>query len=184
MRKKNVLGTDPLSWLKEKDKNKSSENIQSDIDNKEKQRDKLFEPKVVIGKSENSKTQEAQTDEVSNIEKAVKITKYEPDSESGMKKQEEEGVHEPGGIAEENRRKVLGEQAYSYHSRTREETQKESPATIFVIVYTVLMLILGFIVYRDLTKQIETLNTKLTNVEKQLDKDKINYEDTKVNDVW
>ena len=65
-----------------------------------------------------------------------------------------------------------------------ETTQKDSPATAFVIVYTVLLLILGFIVYRDLTKQIDRLETKLEIVEKHLDAGLINYEDTKLNDVW
>ena len=42
-----------------------------------------------------------------------------------------------------------------------ETTQKDSnPATAFVIVYTILLLILGFIVYRDLTKQIDTAEHK------------------------
>jgi hypothetical protein len=46
------------------------------------------------------------------------------------------------------------------------------------------LLILGFIVYRDLTKQIDRLETKLEIVEKQLDAGLINYEDTKLDDVW
>ncbi len=190
MKKKNVLGTDPLSWLKEKDKKENLKNTESNIGGQEKQVDKPPEPSGVDEISAKSKIQEVKAAEVSNIEKALKKPNSEPVSVSATHKreehkQEEEETCEPSDDAKVvHGRKVLGGDAYSYHARTREATQKESPATMFVIVYTVLLLILGFIVYRDLTKQIDTLNTKLINLEKQVDAGIINYEDTKVNDVW
>ncbi|MCP4267194.1 MAG: hypothetical protein GY777_16765 [Candidatus Brocadiaceae bacterium] len=185
MKKKNVLGTDPLSWLKEKDNKENLKNTESDIDGQEKQVDKPSEPNDVDEISANIKMQEVKAAGVSNIEKALRKPDSDPVSVSETHKQEEEETCEPSDDEKAvHRRKVLGEDAYSYHSRNREVIQKESPATMFVIVYTVLLLILGFIVYRDLTKQIDTLNTKLTNLEKQVDAGIINYEDTKVNDVW
>ncbi len=184
MQKKSVLGADPLGWLKEKDKKGNSKNTDSNIDGQEKRGDKPLEPKDVDGISAKSKIQEANANDIFNIEKAMNISKSEPVGVSGANKLQEEKADEPSDVSEVHRRKVLGEDVYSYHARTREVTQKESPATMFVIVYTVLLLILGFIVYRDLTKQIDTLNTKLTNIEKQVDAGIINYEDTKVNDVW
>ncbi len=184
MKKKNVLGTDPLSWLKEKDKKETPKNNESNIGGQKKQVDKPPEPNDVDEISTKSKIQEVKAAEVSNIEKVLKKPTPEPVSVSATHKQEEETCETSDDAKVVHGRKVLGEDAYSYHARTREATQKESPATMFVIVYTVLLLILGFIVYRDLTKQIDTLNTKLTNLEKQVDAGIINYEDTKVNDVW
>ncbi len=183
MQKKNVLGTDPLSWLKEKDKKENAERTESKISSHKKVADKQHDPKGSGVVSVQRKVPVA-TDK-SNIEKAVKKSDNEPVGVSGASVQQEEQAYVSGDdLIEEHRRKVLEGGAYTYHSRAREATQKESPATMFVIVYTVLLLILGFIVYRDLTKQIDALNTKLTNIEKQVDSGKINYEDTKVNDVW
>ncbi len=185
MKKKNVLDTDPLSWLKEKDKKGNQKNSESNIDGQEKPVDKPPEPNGVDEICAKSKIQDVKAAEMSKIEKALKKPNSEPVNVSGTHKQEEEETYEASDDAKvEHRRKVLGEGTYSYHARTREVAQKESPATMFVIVYTVLLLILGFIVYRDLTKQIDTLNTKLTTLEKQVDAGIINYEDTKVNDVW
>jgi hypothetical protein len=184
MQKKSVLGTDPFKWLKENNKKENTENPKSDIDGQEKRTEKPLEPKHVDGISAKSKIQEAEAIDVSNIEKALKKTKYEPVGVSGTNKLQEEKADEPSDITEAHRKVVLGEEVYDYHAKSRETTQKDSPATAFVIVYTVLLLILGFIVYRDLTKQIDRLETKLEIVEKQLDAGLINYEDTKLNDVW
>ncbi len=223
MQKKNALGTDPLSWLKEKDKKENSENTESNINGKEKLTEKPLEPKDVDGISAKSKIKEAKATGVSSIEKALnkikyepvgvsgtnklreekadepggitetnrkavaessKKIKYEPVGVTGTNKLQEEKADEPGGITEANRKVVLGKDVYENHAKPRETTHKDSPATAFVIVYTVLLLILGFIVYRDLTKQIDRLETKLEIVEKHLDAGLINYEDTKLNDVW
>ncbi len=78
----------------------------------------------------------------------------------------------------------MGKDVYAHHAKSRKATQKDSPATAFVIVYTVLLLILGFIVYKDLTKQINKLETKLERVEKKLDEGVIDYEDTTPDGGW
>ncbi len=165
MRKKNVLGTDPLSWLKGKNKQESQIENPSELNN----------------------------DNESNIESEIQeeiayepdsITKSYQDDELNLKNETlEDRTYEPSDVTEAYRRSILGEKAYGFHvKKPHETTQKESPATAFVIVYTILLLILGFIVYRDLTKQIDNLNTKLASIEKQVDSGFINYEET--NDVW
>lgn len=194
MQKKSVLGTDPFKWLKENDKEENTDNNpKSDLDDQKKQAEKQPEP--VQDNKETGVEQEIKQ-EVKQDQKA-----YEPINVSETLKLRENSAHgrgnvtdsyslreeesyESSDITEENRKAVLGKGAYAYQAKSRETTQKDSPATAFVIVYTVLLLILGFIVYRDLTKQIDKLETKLENVEKQLDAGLINYEDTKVNDVW
>ena len=189
MQKKNVLGTDPFKWLKENDKKEKTENQKSDIGGQEKQTEKLpgsaidnkqtgvkhevkqetkvYEP---IDVSDTLKLQE------SKVHKPVKVA--EPDN------RQEEKTFESSDISEVSRKTVLGKDVYAHHDKSRVTTQKDSPATAFVIVYTVLLLVLGFIVYKDLTKQIDRLETKLELVEEQLDSGLINYEDTKVDDVW
>jgi len=185
MKKKDALGTDPLSWLKEKDKKENPEISECNIDGQEKLVDNSSESNDVGKSSAKSERQEVNAAEVFNVEKALKKPDHEPVSGSGTYKQRKEQNNDSSDdTIDVHRRKVLGEDAYTYHARVREVSQKESPATMFVIVYTVLLLILGFIVYRDLTKQIDTLNTKLINLEKRVDAGIINYEDTKVNDVW
>jgi len=54
---------------------------------------------------------------------------------------------------------------------------KENPATIFVVVYTVLLLVLGFLVYKDMTRKINKLETKLTSIERQIGSDPMAYGD-------
>ena len=166
MQKKNVLGMDPLSWLKKKDKQESQRNNPS----------------------------EPNDDNESNVESEIqKEIVYESDSVTEPHRDDdldlrnetlEDETYEPSDVTEAYRKSILGEKAYGIHvKKPRGTTQKDSnPATAFVIVYTVLLLILGFIVYRDLTKQIDTLHTKLASIEKQVDSGFINYEET--NDVW
>ena len=165
MQKKNVLGMDPLSWLKSKKK-------------EERHVDNLSEP---------------ENDNESNIESEIQEEiVYEPDSVTAAYRDDklnlknetlEDKTYEPSDVTEAYRKSILGEKAYGFHvKKPHETTQKDSPATAFVIVYTILLLILGFIVYKDLTKQIDTLNTKLASIEKQVDSGFINYEET--NDVW
>lgn len=165
MQKKNALGMDPLSWLKANKK-------------EEKHVDNLSEP---------------ENDNESNIESEIQEEiVYEPDSVTEVHRDDklnlknetlEDRTYEPSDVTEAYRRSILGEKAYGFNvKKPHETTQKDSPATAFVIVYTILLLILGFIVYRDLTKQIDTLNTKLASIEKQVDSGFINYEET--NEVW
>lgn len=174
MQKKNVLGTDPLRWLKGKIK---KENPTSDISEQEEQIDNP-------SKRNNESNIESNIQEEIVFEPGV-VTEEHQDDELHIKnnKIQEDRVYEPSDVTERHRKAILGEKVYDYHFKTSHETtQKESPATAFVIVYTILLLILGFIVYRDLTKQIDKLDTKLESIEKQVNAGFINYENTK--DVW
>ncbi|GAX60792.1 hypothetical protein SCALIN_C14_0058 [Candidatus Scalindua japonica] len=189
MQKKSVLGSDPLKWLKEENKKENAESQKGDIGSQEKQAEKS--PEIVNDKQktgvEHEKKQEKQACEPINVSDTLKQERNKSDRSDNVKgssRLRQEETFESSDITEINRKTVLGKDAYGYSTKSRDTVQKDSPATAFVIVYTVLLLILGFIVYRDLTKQINKLETKLQIVEKQLDEGLINYEDTKLDDVW
>ncbi|MDP6923275.1 MAG: hypothetical protein R2568_08810 [Candidatus Scalindua sp.] len=190
MAKKNVLGSDPFEWLKKDDKKEDTENKKSDIGDQKKQEEKPADP--VVAKEETSVKQEVKQEAEKEVKKKVKqeAKAYEPIDVSVTPKpqvskaydkiiepylQQEEEAFEPSDISETNRKAVLGKDVYAHHAKSRKTTQKDSPATAFVIVYTVLLLILGFIVYKDLTKQINKLETKLERIEKKLDAGVIDY---------
>ncbi len=191
MAKKNVLGSDPFEWLKKDDKKEDTENKKSDIGGQKKQEEKPSDQ--VVAKEETSVKQEVEK-EVKQEAKAygpidVSVTPKPQVSKAYDKiiepyLQQEEETFESSDISEANRKAVLGKDVYAHHAKSRKATQKDSPATAFVIVYTVLLLILGFIVYKDLTKQINKLETKLERVEKKLDEGVIDYEDTKLDGEW
>lgn len=169
MQKKNALGMDPLSWLKGKNKQEGQ------IDNPSEPNDDDNESNIV-----ESEIQEEIVYESNSVTET-----HQDDDDLDLKNETlEDETYEPSDVTESYRKSILGEKAYGFHvKKPRETTQKDTnPATAFVIVYTVLLLILGFIVYRDLTKQIDTLHTKLASIEKQVDSGFINYEET--NDVW
>ena len=187
MAKKNVLGSDPFEWLKKDDKKEDTENKKSDIGGQKKQEEKLSDP--VVAKEETSVKQEVKQ-ETKAYEPIDASVKPKPQVSKAYDKiiepylQQEEETFESSDISEANRKAVLGKDVYAHHAKSRKATQKDSPATAFVIVYTVLLLILGFIVYKDLTKQINKLETKLERVEKKLDEGVIDYEDTKLDGEW
>ena len=167
MQKKNVLGMDPLSWLKKKDKQESQRNNPSEPND------------------DNESNVESEIQEEIVYESDSVTEPHRDDDDLDLRNETlEDETYEPSDVTEAYRKSILGEKAYGIHvKKPRGTTQKDSnPATAFVIVYTVLLLILGFIVYRDLTKQIDTLHTKLASIEKQVDSGFINYEET--NDVW
>lgn len=189
MQKKNVLGTDPLKWLKENNIKENTESSKSDIDGQEKQAEKS--PDLVNVKKETGvnhvKKQEEKAYESIDVSETLKLQGNKLPGIGNVTESnslQEEETFESRVTKEANRKAVLGKDAYGYHAKSRETKQKESPATAFVIVYTVLLLILGFIIYRDMTKQIDRLEAKLEIVEKQLEAGLINYEDTKLDDVW
>ncbi len=124
-----------------------------DIDGQEKEAEKLLEPKDVDGISAKNKIQEAK--------KAECIAE--------LKAEREVKAHEPSGITAANRKAALGKDVYGYHEKSRETTQKGSHAMAYVIAYMVLMLVLGFIVHSDLTKQFNRVETKLDNVISKVD---------------
>ncbi len=99
-------------------------------------------------------------------------------------KKQEERTYEPGNVKEKYRKVVIGEKEPVYNIRSHATKQKENPATIFVVVYTVLLLILGFLVFRDLTKKINKLNTKLSSIEKKIESGYPKYGDANFEDVW
>jgi hypothetical protein len=189
MQKKNVLGTDPFKWIKENNKKENTESLKSDIVGQDKQTEKPLNPvgvnnEISVKRKEKQEEKTYEPIDVSETLKRQGNKVHEPGNVTESYNLQEDKTIEPRDISEVNRKAVLGKGAYDYHAKSRETTQKESPATAFVIVYTVLLLILGFIIYRDMTKQIDRLETKLETIEKQLDAGLINYEDTKLDDVW
>ncbi len=185
MSKKNVLGSDPFEWLKKDAKKENTENRKSDIGGQKKQAEKPPEPVIdneVAGVKhevrQEEKAPELEPIDVSDTTEPQKSKVYEPVKVAEPYRRQEEKTFVSSDISEANRKAVLGKDSYAHHAKSRKTTQKDSPATAFVIVYTVLLLILGFIIYKDLTKQINRLETKLELVEKKLDGDLINYEDT------
>ncbi len=189
MQKKSVLGTDPFKWIKKNNKKENTEALKSDIVGQDKQTEKPLN-----SVDDNSETgvkhkekQEGKTYETIDVSETLKLQGNKVHGSGNVTESynlQDDNTFESSDISEVNRKAVLGKGAYDYHAKRRETTQKESPATAFVIVYTVLLLILGFIIYRDMTKQIDRLETKLEIIEKQLDAGLINYEDTKLDDVW
>jgi hypothetical protein len=84
--------------------------------------------------------------------------------------------YEPSDVTEKYRNDVLGGKKSARKSRFS-TASKENPATIFVVVYTVLLLVLGFLVYKDMTRKINKLETKLTSIERQIVSDPMAYGD-------
>ncbi len=148
MEKKKALGGDPLSWLKEK---KKEEKEEAHTASQEKQIQKPI-------KSQDKEEEVAQSD-------------YEPNVIQDQ-------ASESQGTERKRRRIVIGDQEPVYETKLRSPKPKENPATIFVVVYTVLLLILGFLVFRDMTKKINNLEAKITHLEKQLESGYTSYEDT------
>jgi hypothetical protein len=85
-------------------------------------------------------------------------------------------TYEPSDVTEKCRDDILGRKKSARKSRFS-TTSKENPATIFVVVYTVLLLVLGFLVYKDMAGKINKLETKLTSIERQIGSDPMGYGD-------
>ena len=206
MSKKNVLGSDPFEWLQKDDKKENTENKKSDVGDQKKQAEKPSDPVVdskETGVKQEAKQevkpevkQETKREEIAYKSIDVSVTPkpkpkpqeskvYEPVKVAEPHVRQEEEPFEFSDVSEINRKAVLGKDLYAHHAKakSRKTTQKDSPATAFVIVYTVLLLILGFIIYNDLTKQIDRLETKLELVEKKFDTGIIDYEETG-SDKW
>jgi len=198
--KKNVLGSDPFEWLQKDDKKENTENKKSDVGDQKKQAEKPSDPVVdsietgVKPEAKQEVKQETKREEIAYKSIDVSVTPkpkpqeskvYEPVKVAEPHVRQEEEPFEFSDVSEINRKAVLGKDLYAHHAKakSRKTTQKDSPATAFVIVYTVLLLILGFIIYNDLTKQIDRLETKLELVEKKFDTGIIDYEDTG-SDKW
>ena len=202
MSKKNVLGSDPFEWLQKDGKKENTENKKSDVGDQKKQAEKPSDPVVdsietgVKPEAKQEVKQETKREEIAYKSIDVSVTPkpkpkpqeskvYEPVKVAEPHVRQEEEPFEFSDVSEINRKAVLGKDLYAHHAKakSRKTTQKDSPATAFVIVYTVLLLILGFIIYNDLTKQIDRLETKLELVEKKFDTGIIDYEETG-SDKW
>ena len=77
-------------------------------------------------------------------------------------------TYEPSDVTEKYRSEILGGKQSGRKSRFLTIGATENPATIFVVAYTVLLLVLGFFVYKDLTGKISKLDAKLTSMEAQI----------------
>ena len=200
MSKKNVLGSDPFEWLQKDGKKENTENKKSDVGDQKKQAEKPSDPVVdsietgVKPEAKQEVKQETKREAIAYKPIDVSVTSkpkpqeskvYEPVKVAEPHVRQEEEPFEFSDVSEINRKAVLGKDLYAHHAKakSRKTTQKDSPATAFVIVYTVLLLILGFIIYNDLTKQIDRLETKLELVEKKFDTGIIDYEETG-SDKW
>ncbi len=197
MSKKNVLGSDPFEWLKGDDKKKDTDNQKKDISGQKKKKQAEKSSGPVVDNKETGAKQEVKLEakgtvaepvDVSATSKPLENNIYESVKIAEPYRQQEEETFESSDVSEVNRKAVLGQDVYAHHAKShkaksRKTTQKDSPATAFVIVYTVLLLILGFIIYKDLTRQIDRLETKLELIEKKLDAGVVDYGDTEP-DRW
>ncbi|HDY67050.1 MAG: hypothetical protein JYX80_12135 [Candidatus Scalindua sediminis] len=87
-------------------------------------------------------------------------------------------TYEPSDVTEKLRGEILGKKKSS-----RIATAKENPATIFVVVYTILLLVLGFLVYKDLTGKITKLEAQLTSIERQTGINPMTYRNAKFDEL-
>jgi hypothetical protein len=87
-------------------------------------------------------------------------------------------TYEPSDVTEKLRSEILGKKKSS-----RIATAKENPATIFVVVYTILLLVLGFLVYKDLTGKITKLEAQLTSIERQTGPDPMTFRNAKFDEL-
>ncbi len=71
-------------------------------------------------------------------------------------------------VTEKDRNDILKANKSGSKSRFLTVGSKKNPATIFVIVYTILLLVLGFLVCEDLTGKINKLDAKITSMEKKI----------------
>ncbi len=116
---------------------------------------------------------------ISSEEKLIKP--FEPKvvypSNTEQKTREVE-TYEPSDVTEKLRGEILRKKKPS-----RIATAKENPATIFVVVYTILLLVLGFLVYKDLTGKITKLEAQLTSIEKQTGTNPMTYRNAKFDEL-
>lgn len=117
--------------------------------------------------------------DVSSKEKLIKP--FDPKAvypSNTEQKTQEVKIYEPSDVTEKLRSEILRKKKPS-----RIATAKENPATIFVVVYTILLLVLGFLVYKDLTGKINKLDAKLTSIETQTGADPMTYRNAKFDEL-
>ena len=174
MSKKEALGDDPLSWIRGTNNAEKPEKEANDDTN-----DKEEETKLPIeSKVDNVTETEAKEQEILIVQEVQEVQEVpeEPEEPEAQEVQEKK-FFEASDVTEKYRKIIQEENA----SKT---APKEGPATIFVVVYTVLLIILGFLVYRDMSKKINNLETKLTNIEKKIESSYETIENTNRNETW
>ena len=217
MNKKKVLGMDPLTWLKSKNKEDKEDKL-NNVASKQRKPEKKTHGSVVNLSSPKQKTRETKTEEsggltwkfrniilggkksagkpkpsakakntvggmlFNDVGKEEKLIKpFEPkvvDLPKTEQRTQEERTYEPSDVTERLRSEILVKK-----NPSRIAAAKENPATIFVVVYTVLLLVLGFLVYKDLTRKITKLESKLTSIERQTGSDPMTYRNAKFDEL-
>ncbi len=107
---------------------------------------------------------------VSNKEKPVRKP-FEPkviNLSNTAEKMRDVRVYETSDVTEKYRNDILGAKESGSKSMFSTVGSKTNPATIFVIVYTILLLVLGFLVCGDLSGKINKLDAKITSMEKEI----------------
>ncbi len=107
---------------------------------------------------------------VSNEETPVEKT-FEPkviNLSNTAEKMRDMRVYETSDITEKYRNDILGAKESGSKSMFSTVGSKKNPATIFVIVYTILLLVLGFLVCGDMSGKINKLEAKITSMEKEI----------------
>ncbi len=196
MNKKKVLGMDPLTWLKSKNKEDKLNNVAS----KQRKSAKKTRGSVVNLSSKRQKTQETKTDESSDLTGKFRNIILGGKKSAGKPKPSTKAkntvggmlfndvTYEPSDVTERFRNEVTYEPSdVTERLRSdilkRKKASRENPATIFVVVYTILLLVLGFLVYKDLTRKITKLESKLTSIERQTESDPMTYRNAKFDEL-
>jgi hypothetical protein len=107
---------------------------------------------------------------VSNEETLVKKP-FEPkvlNLSNTAEKMRDMRAYEPSDVTEKYRNDILGAKESGSKSMFSTVGSKKNPATIFVIVYTILLLVLGFLVCGDMSGKINKLEAKITSMEKEI----------------
>ncbi len=106
--------------------------------------------------------------DISSVEKAQEKNKMEPVVIAETDKPENQKSDNHGDIKGTRQQDASGDDEYDHHARPRERKQKKSYEALFTIAYMFLMPTLGLIVHIDLTKQLNSMETRLENIEKLL----------------
>ncbi len=165
MNKKKALGMDSLTRLKSKNK---EEKLNNNVSNQEKTAKKSAHKPKHYAQGKNLRGMIFNG--VSNEEKSV-AKPFEPkviNIPNTEKIIRDVRAYEPSDVTEQYRNDILGAKKFGRKSRFSTVGSKKNPATIFVIVYTILLLVLGFLVCIDLTGKINKLDAKITSMEKKI----------------
>ncbi len=103
-----------------------------------------------------------------NVKGALKKTKIDPVGIAETVKQENGKFGRQGDLRGAGLKAATGNKAYDPHAGSRARTQRIGCEALLIVAYMVLMPILGYIVHRDLAKQLSRVEAKLDNVEKLL----------------